>query len=343
MPVCTWAPDERDGARGLPGTFGGVGPVATITPGTVLRTRTVDCFGGLIRSPDDLPSRLPPDRVSNPLTGPFHVEGAQVGDTLAVHVVHLRPRGQGVSTTFPHFGALTGSYFTPTLNPPLPERVWIYEFDLDAWTTRFVAGSGAHVDLPLDPMLGTMGVAPPNGEARSSLTPGEWGGNLDTPTLRVGTTAYFRVNVPGALLAFGDGHARQGEGETCGTGIECPMDVVLLVDLVTSPGPVWPRLETDDELFTTGSTKPLEDAFRIAQRELVGWVAGLTGLDELDAYQLLSQVATAPVANVVDTNYTMLAGVRKSLLGALAPAAAYGGVHETLRGRAHQWTRERAA
>jgi len=101
------------------------------------------------------------------------------------------------------------------------------------------------VDLPLDPMHGTVGVAPPLGEVRSSLTPGSWGGNMDTPEMRTGTTCYLGVNVAGALLSLGDGHARQGEGETCGVAVECAMNTVAVVDLIKGVPTPWPRLEDD--------------------------------------------------------------------------------------------------
>ena len=147
---------------------------------------------------------------------------------------------------------------------------------------------------------------PALGEVRSSLAPGDWGGNMDTPEMRAGTTCYLGVNVPGALLSLGDGHARQGEGETCGVAVECAMDTVIVVDLVKGVPTPWPRMEDDAYVMTTGSTKPLEDAFRIAHQQMVRWVAELTGLSELDAYQLVSQAALSPVANVVDTVYTMV-------------------------------------
>ena len=108
------------------------------------------------------------------------------------------------------------------LHDPLPELTWIYEIDNDAGLVRYDArDSSVQVDLPLDPMHGTVGVAPPLGEVRSSLTPGSWGGNMDTPEMRAGTTCYLGVNVEGALFSLGDGHARQGEGETCGVAVEC--------------------------------------------------------------------------------------------------------------------------
>jgi len=142
-------------------------------------------------------------------------------------------------------------------------------------------------------------------------------------------TAYFGVNVPGALFALGDGHCRQGEGEVCGTAVESAMRTVVVVDLVKGGGPAWPRLETDDLLMSTGSTRPLEDAYRVSQHDLVTWAASLTGWDLLDAYQLVSQAGLAPAGNVVDTNYTMVAKLAKQHLGRDAVVA--DGVHGRLR------------
>jgi acetamidase/formamidase len=127
-------------------------------------------------------------------------------------------------------------------------------------------------------------------------------------------TCYLGVNVPGGLLSIGDGHARQGEGETCGVAVECAMNTVLVVDLVKGVPTPWPRLESDTHIMSTGSARPLEDAFRIAQADLVQWVSDLAGLSALDAYQFISQSVEAPLANVVDTNYTSVAKLRKDWL-----------------------------
>ncbi len=170
---------------------------------------------------------------------------------------------------------------------------------------------------------------------RSSLAPGDWGGNMDTPEMRAGVTCYLGVNVPGALFSLGDGHARQGEGETCGVAVECAMDTVFVVDLVKGVPTPWPRLESDEHILTTGSTKPLEDAFRISQQQMVRWVAELTGQSELDAYQLVSQAALSPVANVVDTVYTMVAKVPKAVLGGAVPMQ---GTHARMRAVAATWS-----
>jgi acetamidase/formamidase len=325
-----WDPDpDADPATGVY-TFGGVAPVATLRPGQVLSTWTRDCFGGRVRSTSDLASQVTDPRYLNPQTGPFWIEGAAPGDTVAVHFLSIEPRFDwGVSTTVPFFGALTATPSTAMLHDPLPERTWFYTIDAAARLVRYVAlDSPYEVDLPLDPMHGTVGVAPPLGEVRSSLTPGSWGGNMDTPEMRRGTTCYLGVNVAGALLSLGDGHARQGEGETCGVAVECAMNTVAVVDLIKGVPTPWPRLEDDTYLMTTGSARPLEDAFRIAHTELVHWTAELTGLSTLDAYQLVSQTARTPIANVVDTNYTVVAKLPKSVLRG---AVAYGGSHHKLR------------
>jgi acetamidase/formamidase len=318
-------------------TFGGVAPTHRIRPGTLLRLWTEDCFAGLLRRPTDLPSRVLDPTKANPQTGPFHVEGAEPGDTLALHVVDLTPaRTWGASTTIPFFGALTGTDRTALLSDPLPEQTWIYEVDRGRGTVGFTAaralgGAALRVDLPLAPMLGTVGVAPPNREVRSTLVPDTFGGNMDTPELRPGTTVYLGVNVAGALFSVGDGHYRQGEGESCGTAVEGAMDVTLLVELVKGNAPAWPRLESDEAYAVVGSARPLEDAWRISQVGMIAWLRELYGLDRLDAYQLLAQISRSPLANVVDPNYSAVTRVEKALL---PPAAAYGGVHRHLRDRA---------
>ncbi|MFD5915801.1 acetamidase/formamidase family protein [Kitasatospora sp. NPDC058201] len=321
-------------------TFGGRAPLVTVRPGTVVELSTEDCFGGRVRGIGDLPSAVCEFPYLNPVTGPIAVAGAEPGDTLAVHFVEITPaRDWGISSTFPHFGALTATHTTAMLHAPLEERVWVYELDTAAGICRFRARSSDFTaELPLDPMHGTVGVAPAGGETLMSITPGAHGGNLDTPEMRAGTTAYFGVNVPGGLLAIGDGHARQGEGEVCGTAVETAMRTTVVVDLIKGGGPAWPRLENDRHLISTGSARPLEDAFRISQHDLVGWTRELLGLDLLDAYQLVSQAGLAPAANVCDTNYTMAAKLPKSLLGR---ARAYDGLHDRLRETAAAYLRHR--
>ena len=205
----------------------------------------------------------------------------------------------------------------------------MWQLDRTARTARFTALDSAFtVDLPMDPMHGTVGVAPANLEVRSALVPDAHGGNLDTPEMRAGTTCFLGVNVAGALFSLGDGHARQGEGETCGVAVECAMDTVVVLDLIKGRPTPWPRIESDTHVMSTGSARPLEDAFRIAQADLVQWVADDHGLSLMDAYQLVSQAVESPLANVCDTNYTSVAKIRKQWLPERSgPLAA---VHERL-------------
>jgi acetamidase/formamidase len=311
-------------------TFGGAAPVARIAAPAVLELFTEDCFAGRVRSETDLVSEVCEFPYLNPQTGPFYIEGAQPGDTLAVHFVSIEPaRDWGASTTVPLFGALSATHATALLHEPLPEIVWLWQLDRAQGTCRFTARRGDFtVDLPLNPMHGTVGVAPANLEVRSALVPDAFGGNMDTPEMRAGVTCYLGVNVEGALFSLGDGHARQGEGETCGVAVETAMNTVLAVDLIKGRPCPWPRLESDTHIMSAGSARPLEDAFRIAQHDLVQWLAADYGLDVLDAYQLITQAVESPLANVCDPNYTSVAKMPKRYLPA---ADAMGGVHASLR------------
>lgn len=311
-------------------TFGGGDPAARLNPGDVLRVYTEDCFGGTVRSKADLPSKVVRFPFVNPVSGPFYVNSAQPGDTLALHFASITPaRDWAASATLPHFGALTGTSHTATLQAPLEERVWIYDVDVAAGIVRYHAEStDLTIDLPLDPMHGTVGVAPGSGESRMTIVPDMHGGNMDSPLLRAGVTVYLGVNVDGAMFALGDGHCRQGAGEVTGAAVEAAMNTVLVVDLIKGASTPWPRFESDTSIMSTGSARPLEDAFRVSQHDLVGWVGELTGLDTLDAYQLLGQAGQAPVANVVDPNYTMVAAIDKQYLPTVD---AYDGIHARLR------------
>ena len=313
-------------------TFGGVAPSHRIAPGTALKLWTEDAFSGRLQHTTDRPSQVLDMTQVNPQTGPFHVESAEPGDTLAIHIVDLMPaRDWAASTTIPFFGALTGTDRTALLQEPLPERTWIYQLDRAKGTVLYQAAA-LSLELPIAPMLGTVGVAPAGREVRSSLVPDMFGGNMDTPEMRAGTTCYLGVNVPGALFSVGDGHYRQGEGESCGTAVEGAMDVTLVVDLIKAspetPAPAWPRLEHDGDYAVVGSSRPLEDAWRASQVGMITWLGELYGLDRLDAYQLLTQISRSPLANVVDANYSAVTLVEKALL---PTANAYGGMHAHLR------------
>jgi len=336
MDVVTYRPDPQEFAW----TFGGVPPVRKVKPGDLLELWTEDAFGGKVREVDDLVSKVIDFPFVNPQTGPFFVEGAEPGDTLAIHFVSIEPsRDWAASCTVPLFGALTSTHQTATLQEPLPEVVWIYDVDAGKRTVTYRARAGEYaVELPLDPMHGTVGVAPASFEARSSLVPDAHGGNMDTPEMRAGTTCYLGVNVEGALFSIGDGHCRQGEGETCGVAVEAAMDTVIAIDLVKGRPTPWPRLENDSHVMSAGSARPLEDAFRIAHVDMVTWLSEECGFETLDAYQLLTQVSESPVANVCDPNYTFVTKVAKRYL---PRGDAYGGMHGRLNEVAETYRRGR--
>src|SRR5882757_688400 len=315
-------------------TFGGAAAVRRISPGTVLTLWTEDAYGGRITSKDDVASVALDTEDLNPQTGPFWIDGAEPGDTLAIHLVDLTPaRSWGASTLIPFFGGLTSIPASPTLQPALPERTWIYEYDSATDTLGFSAqGSEFELSLPANPMLGTVGVAPARREVRTSLVPSYFCGNMDTPEMAPGATCYLRVNVDGALFSLGDGHYRQGEGESCGTAVEGAMNVTAIVDLIKGGGPAWPRIENDTHLMCIGSGRPLDEAWRAGQVEMIGWLGELYGLDRLDAYQLLTQISQVPIANVVDTNYSAVTKIDKRLLPRVQ---AYGGMHDEMRSAAN--------
>lgn len=293
-------------------------PVAHLKSGNILETNTVDCFGNAIQKPGDTLSMAKGD---NPLTGPFYIDGAEPGDTLAVKILDLQVDGdQGVGALAPGFGAINSTGYTPMINPPIPEKIWFYHIDHAANTATFKAlDSNFSVKIPLHPFFGCIGVSPGGGEARSSVVPAEFGGNMDSPEASVGNTVYFPVNVPGAMLFMGDGHAAMGDGEIAGTAIEVPLRSRVQVRVIKGRKISWPRFENDDYIMTVGAYRPLDDALRIAFTELVGWIHNDYGLSELDAYELLSKVAEIHLNEMVDPNYVIVAKINKKYLPPRAP------------------------
>jgi len=306
--VVHYEPKEAD----LKYVFGVAKPVATVKPGEIIDTRTFDCFGNALQKPGDTLAKVKGD---NPLTGPFYIEGAEPGDTLAVKILELTvDSNQGVGALAPGFGALNTTSYTPMLHAPVPEKIWFYPIDRASNEATFHAlDSTFSVKIPLHPFLGCLGVAPAL-ESRSSVTPAEHGGNMDAPEASAGHTAYFPVTVRGALLLLGDGHAQMGDGEIAGTAIEVPMHARLQVDVIKGQKIAWPRFENAQEIMALGAYRPLDDALRIAFTELIAWIHSETTLSELDAYQLLSQVAKIHVTEMVDPNYVIIASVNKKFL-----------------------------
>jgi len=288
-------------------------PVARLKSGDILDTNTLDCFGNALKKPGDT---LSMSKGDNPLAGPFYVEGAEPGDTLAVKILDLQVDGDtGVGAFAPGFGALNETNYTPMLHAPLGERVWYYHIDHAANEAMFKAlDSDFSVKIPLHPFFGCIGVAPASGEARTSVVPAEFGGNMDSPEASAGNTVYFPVNVKGGLFYIGDGHAAMGDGEIAGTAIEVPLKARLRLSVVKGRTISWPQFENDNAIMTVGAYRPLDDALRIAFTELVHWIHKDYGLSELDAYELLSQVGKIHLNEMVDPNYVIVASIEKKYL-----------------------------
>jgi amidase len=293
--------------------YGAAPPVAHLKPTNILDANSLDCFGNAIKKPGDTMALVKGD---NPLTGPFYIDGAEPGDTLVVKVIDLKVDGdQGVGELGAYFGALNGTKYTAMLHPPLPEKIWFYPIDHTNNTATFQALDSTYkVKIPLHPFLGCIGVAPAGGEARSSIVPEAFGGNMDASEASAGNTIYFPVNVPGGLLYFGDGHAAMGDGEIAGSAIEVPMHARLQVDLIKGKATAWPRFENENEIMAAGIYRPVDDALRIAYTELVAWIHADYGLSEIDAYELLSKVGKVHLTEMVDPNYVVVASVEKKYL-----------------------------
>jgi amidase len=222
----------------------------------------------------------------------------------------IAPRGpqpRGTTCLVPHFGGLTGTDTTVTLQEPLPEIVRKVNVTTEGveWNER--------ITLPYEPFIGTIGTAPQI-DSVNSLTPGSHGGNMDLPDVGPGCTLYLPVRAEGALLYLGDGHAVQGDGELCGVAIEFPTTTRMTLDLVKGWTLNWPRLENDEFIMSIGSARPLEDAARIAYADLVQWMVDGHGFDKWEAYMLLTQIGKVRLGNMVDPNYTIGASIAKRYL-----------------------------
>jgi acetamidase/formamidase len=285
-------------------------PVLRVKPGDLIVAETEDAFGGNIKKESDRPSKKLNFPFLNPQCGPIAVEGAQKGDVLAVRIHSILPRGKqpiGTTALIPEFGGLVGTAHTALLNDPLPERV--KKMEVTEQGVRF----NSKITLPYEPFLGTLGVSPEI-EAVTSLQPDYWGGNMDVPDVGPGAILYFPVHHKDAYLYLGDCHATQGDGELCGVAVEMKSTTTIQVDVIKKWSIAWPRLENENFIMTIGSGRPMEDAARIAYRELIRWMVEDYGWDKYEAYFFLTQAGRVRLGNMVDPKYTLGASVLKSYL-----------------------------
>ncbi len=295
-------------------TLGTHPPALSVADGDTIETTTLDA-GGFDQK------RVKQHIGVNPMTGPFFVEGAEPGDTLAVRLDRLHP-----SRRFGWSGIqLAPNVVDPadaTLLPPPPpfaEGSGEWEVDAEAGTATLTAPETklGRLVIPTRPMLGCFGVAPPGGEAISTATSSTHGGNMDYKGFVEGVTVFFPVAVPGALFFLGDGHAAQGCGEICGTGIEISFDVTVTLSVIKH-GPIrWPRAETDTHILTIGNTRPLDQALQHATSEMSRWLQAEYALDQTGAHTLMGQCIEYEIGNVFDPAYTVVCKLAKSLLSTL--------------------------
>ncbi|QDU59360.1 Acetamidase/Formamidase family protein [Planctomycetes bacterium Pan216] len=289
-------------------------PIAKVAPGETVQIETIDAFEGRLRTDDDLYSqKCPGPPRANPQTGPIYIEGAVPGDSLLVSILDIEPAEPfAVTALIPEFGGLTGTTQTATLDAPLPEQTRI--LPIEEGEIRL----SETIRLPLDPFVGTIGTAP-DLESISSLVPGYWGGNMDCVETRPNSTLWLPVCNEGALFFVGDAHARQGDGEITGVAAEMSARVTVTFSLLKERRIRWPRIETSDYLMTVGSARPLEDAARIAWKELIGWLVDDHGFDSLEAYHLLGLAGEMRLGNMVDPSYSMVAKIAKRWISANRP------------------------
>jgi acetamidase/formamidase len=287
-------------------TFAVREPVLRIKPGTVLISKT---HHGAYYTEEG--GAFPGE------VGPIFIEGATTKDMLKVEIIKIRPNtGLAASQLYPDFGGLSTEKWVRFLNEKIPSRRYLWKLDTTRMvgTTEMPNSRVKKMEIDLQPMLGRVAVAPAGAEAFGGGWPGDFGGNMDAPEAREGTTIYLPIFHDGAYFYFGDGHARMGEGEVNGTGLETSMDVVFKIDVIKGKKIAWPRFEDRDYLMVAGSARPLIDAFRLAHVELIEWLAADYGFDKMDAYTLVGQVGENTVANIVDPAYTVLAKIKKRYL-----------------------------
>jgi acetamidase/formamidase len=286
-------------------------PAMRIQPGDTVRTWAVDAGGR-----DAKGNRR--SLGGNPQTGPFYVEGAMPGDTLAVKFHRIRLNrdsagsGNGIVPS-----ALTAGYYR---NAKFDEK-FSSEWKLDRETGYGMLAKPTerlkNFRIKLNPMLGCVAVAPPANQSFRTGWPGAFGGNMDYNGLREGVTVYLPVYVAGALLFVGDGHAAQGDGELTGDALETSMDIEFTVILIRGRSTQAPRMENDEWLMASGIANSLPEAFQQATTELVRWLEHDYKLSPNEAAIVLGTSIRYDIAEVVDPLIHIVAKVSKEVLATL--------------------------
>lgn len=286
-------------------------PVLTVSPGDTIHTTTVDAGGTDEKG-------VPRVMGGNPETGPFYVESAQPGDTLVVHLIRLRlNRDWAMSDDFVVGRALDSDLAVKMKDGGKQVR-WRLDHDRGVATPEKPAEHLTHYSVPLKPMLGCVAVAPGLSNASPGTgDSGRWGGNMDFNEIIEGATVYLPVNVTGAFLYVGDGHAAQGDGELTGNALETSMDVEFTVDVI--PGKRIPghRVESATHIVAMGLAGSLDEAFRDATSNMADWLANDYKLTPSEVAQVLGTSAEYKVSEVADRNAGMILKLNKDRLQSL--------------------------
>jgi acetamidase/formamidase len=290
-------------------------PVLTVAPGDTIHTTTVDAGGG---------DEKGVTRVlgGNPETGPFYIETASPGDTLAVHITRLRLNRDYAISDDGIVGRGLDSDWAVKMKDGFKNVRWHLDLANGTASPEKPAEHLTHYTVPLRPMLGCVAVAPGSTQAAPGTgDSGRYGGNMDFNEITEGATVYLPVNVPGALLYFGDGHAAQGDGELNGNALETSMDVEVTVDVIPNKHVPGPRVESQTHLMAMGLAGSLDDAFREATANMASWLTDEYKLTPSEVAQVLGTSSEYKVSEVADRNAGIVVRINRERLKTLAPTA----------------------
>jgi amidase len=290
-------------------------PVLTVSPGDTIHTTTVDAGGkdekGVTRV-----------LGGNPETGPFYVETAAPGDTLVVHLTRLRLNRDFAESDDFVVGRALDSGLAVKMKDMGKTIRWHLDSQRGVATPEKPAEHLKQYIVPLRPMLGCVAVSPGSAQAAPGTgDSGRWGGNMDFNEIVEGATVYLPVNVAGALLYVGDGHAAQGDGELNGNALETSMDVEFTVDVIPGKSIRGPRVESATHIMAMGLSGSLDDALREATGNMAQWLTDEYKLTPSEVAQVLGTSAEYKVSEVADRNAGMVLKINKELLRPLARAS----------------------
>jgi acetamidase/formamidase len=285
-------------------------PVLRIWPGDTVHTTTVDAGGadeqGIRRS-----------LGGNPETGPFYIETAWPGDTLAVRFTRIRLNRDYAISDDAIVDRAVDSDMAVKLKDTGKDVRWHLDRKGMVATSERPGDHLKNFAVPLRPMLGCVATAPGRGSVPTGDS-GGFGGNMDFNEIVEGVTVYLPVNQPGALLFVGDGHAAQGDGELNGNALETSMEVEFTVNLIHKKRFSTPRVESESQIMTVGLGGSLEDALRAAISGMSQWLEQDYGLTPSEIAQVLGTSVQLSISEVADRNAGVIAKLSKQRLVALA-------------------------